>query len=105
VARHLEPDELTDDEIVARLQAAARDEQEDRLVRCDSAEELRAFFASMGAHPSSSSWQPAAASRLSVDDAPTGASPSSLRSGTRAFAQLPSAGMQAVPAIERVVTG
>ncbi len=51
MARDVEPDELTDDEIVARLREAARDEQEGRLVRCDSAEELRAFFASIGSHP------------------------------------------------------
>jgi len=42
--RGVEPDELTDDEIVARLREAARDEQEGRLVHCDSAEELRALF-------------------------------------------------------------
>ena len=51
LAPDVEPDELTDDEIVARLREAARDEQEGRLICCDSAEELRAFFASMGTHP------------------------------------------------------
>ena len=44
----VQPDELTDEEIVARLREAGRDEQEGRLVRCDSAGELWAFFASLG---------------------------------------------------------
>lgn len=38
-------DELSDDEVMVRLQQAARDEREDRLVRCDTEEELRAAFA------------------------------------------------------------
>ncbi len=45
MARRIETDELTDDEVVARLQEAARDEREGRLVRCDTVEELRAAFA------------------------------------------------------------
>jgi hypothetical protein len=45
VARSIETDELTDDEIIARLREAARDEREGRLVRCDTEEELRAAFA------------------------------------------------------------
>lgn len=49
--RDVEPDELTDDEIVARLREAARDVQQGRLVHCDSEEELRAFFVSLGTRP------------------------------------------------------
>ncbi len=45
MARRIEADELTDDEIMVRLQEAARDEREGRLVRCDTEEELRAAFA------------------------------------------------------------
>jgi len=44
VARSIETDELSDDEIIVRLQEAARDEWEGRLVRCDTEEELRAAF-------------------------------------------------------------
>ena len=47
MARRIETDELTDDEIMVRLQEAARDEREGRLVRCDTEEELRAAFARM----------------------------------------------------------
>jgi len=45
MARRIETDELTDDEVMLRLQEAARDEREGRLVRCDTVEELRAAFA------------------------------------------------------------
>jgi hypothetical protein len=45
VARSIETDELTDDEIIVRLREAARDAREGRLVRCDTEEELRAVFA------------------------------------------------------------
>ena len=45
MARRIETDELTDDEVMVRLQEAARDEREGRLVRCDTEEELRAAFA------------------------------------------------------------
>ncbi len=47
MTRGVEPDELTDDEVVARLREAVRDVQEGRLVHCDTEEELRAFFASL----------------------------------------------------------
>jgi len=45
VARSIETDELTDDEVMVRLQEAARDEREGRLVRCETEEDLRTVFA------------------------------------------------------------
>ena len=45
MARRIDTDELTDDEIMVRLQEAARDEREGHLVRCDTEEELRGVFA------------------------------------------------------------
>jgi len=51
MTRGVGPDELTDDEIVARLREAVRDVEEGRLVHCDTEEELRAFFASLGTRP------------------------------------------------------
>ncbi len=49
MARSIETDELTDDDVIVRLQEAARDEREGRLVRCDTEEELRAAFARLRA--------------------------------------------------------
>ena len=45
MARRIETDELTDDEVMVRLHDAARDEREGRLVRCDTEEDLCAIFA------------------------------------------------------------
>jgi len=45
MARGIETDELTDDEVMLRLREAARDEREGRLMRCETEEELRAAFA------------------------------------------------------------
>ena len=41
MARSIETDEFTDDDVIVRLREAARDEREGRLVRCDTEEELR----------------------------------------------------------------
>lgn len=49
MARSIETDEFTDDDVIVRLQEAARDEREGRLVRCDTEGELLAAFARLRA--------------------------------------------------------